>query len=143
MLAVDTNVLVYAHRGDSAWHAPADLVMQELAEGRESWAIAWPCLYEFFAVVTHPRIYQPPAPPGHALEQIAAWLESPTLVLLHEDEGFFDGLRQLLGRAAVQGGAVHDARVAALCLRHGVTARLTADRDSSRVPELKVRNPLV
>jgi hypothetical protein len=43
----------------------------------------------------------------------------------------------------VQGGAVHDARVAALCLRHGVRTLFTADRDFSRFPTLKVKNPLV
>lgn len=142
MVAVDTNILVYAHRADSAWHDAADQLVQELAEGAAAWAIPWPCLYEFFAIVTHPRIYRPPTPVKDALLQIDAWLESPTLVLLHEGDAFWEALRPLLAQSAVQGGAVHDARIAALCLRHGVKTLLSADRDFSRFPALRTKNPL-
>jgi toxin-antitoxin system PIN domain toxin len=142
MVAVDTNILVYAHRADSSWHAAADAVVAELAEGSGTWAIPWPCLYEFYAVVTHPRIYRPPTPPADALIQIGYWLESPSLVLLHEGPDFWDTLRPLLDGAVVEGGAVHDARIAALCLRHGVKTLLSADRDFSRYPQLRTRNPL-
>lgn len=142
MVAVDTNILVYAHRGDSDWHARADQVVQGLAEGTDSWAIPWPCLYEFLAIVTHPKIYQPPTPPKDALIQVSRWLESPTLVLLHEGDGFWETLGPLLERSATKGGAVHDGRIAALCLRHGVSTLLSADRDFSRFPELRTENPL-
>jgi uncharacterized protein len=142
MEAVDTNILVYAHRADSPWHAAADRLVQELAEGSAPWAIPWPCLYECFAIVTHPKIYRPPTPPADALMQIDRWLESPTLVLLHEGDGFWDTLRPLVAQSAVQGGAVHDARVAALCLRHGVKILNSADRDFTRFPSLRTRNPL-
>ena len=66
MVAVDTNILIYAHRADSPWHARADQVIAELAEGSSLWAIPWPCLHEFLAVVTHPRVYDPPTPPADA-----------------------------------------------------------------------------
>ena len=39
MIAVDSNVLVYAHREDSDWHDPAYTCIMELAEGRDPWAI--------------------------------------------------------------------------------------------------------
>jgi toxin-antitoxin system PIN domain toxin len=142
MVAVDTNILVYAHRADSHWHAEADRVVTELAEGSSSWAIPWPCLCEFYAIVTHPRIYSPPTPPPEALTQIAYWLEAPTLVLLSEGDQFWETLHQILARSALQGGAVHDARIAALCIRHGVKPLLSADRDYSRFPALITKNPL-
>ena len=142
MVAVDTNILVYAHRADATWHEQADRVVAELAESRSSWAIPWPCLYEFFAIVTHPKIYRPPTPSRDALIQMEYWLESPTLVLLHEGDGFWETLRPLLAAAALQGARVHDARIAALCLRHGVKTLLSADRDFSRFPELRMENPL-
>ena len=59
MIAVDTNILVYAHRADSEWHDRAALRLRELAEGRAPWAIPWPCIHEFLAIVTHPRIDNP------------------------------------------------------------------------------------
>ena len=59
MIAVDTNVLIYAHHSDAEWHERAATLVRELAEGRSTWGIPWPCLHESLAVVTHPRIYDP------------------------------------------------------------------------------------
>lgn len=143
MIAIDTNLLVYAHREDSRWHDRARLVVTELAEGRAGWAIPWPCLHEFLAIVTHSRIYAPPTPLPKALAQVAAWLESPSLVLLGEQTGYWSRLEALASAARCAGPQVHDARIAALCLFHGVRELLTADRDFSRFPDLAVRNPLV
>ena len=143
MIAVDSNVLVYAHREDSAWHDAAYGCLVELAEGRAPWAIPWPCVHEFLAIATHPRIYAPPTPLEIALGQVQAWLESPGLVLLCETEDYWPQLEGLLRSARVSGPQVHDARVAALCLEHGITELWSADRDFSRFPALKVRNPLV
>ena len=143
MIALDTNLLVYAHRKDSPWHAAAARVVRDLAEGRAAWAIPWPCLYEFLAVVTHPRIYTPATPLERALEQVDAWLESPSLSVLAESPDHWASLRSLLQGARVAGPLVHDARVAALCIAHGVRELWSADRDFGRFPMLAVRNPLV
>jgi toxin-antitoxin system PIN domain toxin len=143
VIAVDTNLLVYAHREDSPWHHAAQDRLTTLAEGRTTWAIPWPCVHEFLAIVTHPRIFNPPTPLSHALEQVSAWLESPSLTLLTEDTEYWRTLKDLLTTAKVVGPQVHDARVAALCLRHGVSALWTADRDFGRFPTLTVSNPLV
>ena len=142
MIAIDTNILIYAHRADSTWHTQASTVVTELAEGVTPWAIPWPCLFEFYAIVTHPKIYKPPTTVAGALLQIRAGLESPTLVLMSEDAGFIDTLEPFLKKSGVQGGAVHDARVAALCLRHRIKTLLSADRDFSRFPQLRTENPL-
>ena len=143
MIAVDTNVLVYAHREDSPWHAAAYGCVAELANGRGGCAIPWPCLHEFLAIVTHPRIYRPPTPLAVALDQVAAWLEAPTLTVLAESEGYWESFRTIAATAQVEGPQVHDARVAALCRHHGVRELWTADRDFSRFAGLRVRNPLV
>ena len=143
MIAVDTNLLVYAHREDSPWHSLAREKVGELAQGPGPWAVPWPCLHEFIAIVTHPRIYEPPTPLDRALDQVEAWLESPSLVLLSEGEGYWGALRELTKASRIAGPAIHDARVAALCLHHGVRELWTADRDFGRFAKLSVRNPLV
>jgi hypothetical protein len=143
MIAVDTNVLVYAHREDSPWHDAAYACLVGLAEGRAAWAIPWACLHEFLAIVTHPRIYAPPTPLETALDQVQAWLESPSLVLISETEDYWPQLQDLIRSGRASGPQVHDARVAALCLRHGINELWTADRDFSRFPAVKVRNPMV
>ena len=143
MIAVDTNLLVYAHREDSPWHDGAAARITELAEDRTPWAIPWPCLHEFVGVVTHPRIYVSPTPLSVAISQVEAWLEAPGLVLLAEVEGYWPELRAALEAGRILGAQVHDARIAALCRLHGVRELWTADRDFGRFSGLRVRNPLV
>ncbi len=143
MIAVDTNVLVYAHREDSPWHETAYKILEQLAESRALWAIPWPCLHEFIAIVTHPRIYNPPTPLMAALDQVDAWSESPTVSLIRESEGYWSQLKNLLEQGRVVGPQVHDARIVAICLLNGVRELWTADRDFSRFPAIATRNPLV
>jgi hypothetical protein len=142
LIAVDTNILVYAHRRDSEWHEPAAACVRELAEGTASWALPWPCLHEFLAIVTHERIFSPPSSVSRAIEQVSAWLESPSVVLLSETSGYWDVLTGLIRRSRVTVPRMHDGRIAALCIHHGVRELLSADRDFSRFGGLRTRNPL-
>jgi hypothetical protein len=143
LIAVDTNLLVYAHRRDSEWHVPAARVLRQLAEGRAGWAIPWPCIHEFLAVVTHPRIYTPPSTVRVALDQARAWLSSPSLVLIAEERDYLPELEKVLVSAKIVGPRVHDARIAALCVQHGVQEIWTADRDFGRFGSIQAHNPLV
>ncbi|MFT4230044.1 MAG: PIN domain-containing protein [Microbacterium sp.] len=142
MIAVDTNLLVYAHREDSPHHASASAVLRDLASGRAPWAIPWPCVHEFLAVVTHPRIYAPPTPASTAMAVVDALAALPNLRLLHESPAHLAELGDLLARGDVTGARVHDARIAAICLAHGVGELWSADRDFSWFPRLRTRNPL-
>jgi predicted nucleic acid-binding protein len=100
-------------------------------------------VHEFIAIVTHPRIFAPPTPLARALEQVDAWMESPSLSLIAEGPGYWTSLRAYLRGGRVSGPRVHDARVAALCAHHGVTELWSADRDFSRFPGVRAHNPLV
>lgn len=142
MIAVDTNVLVYAHRRESRVHEPARATLRELAEGTRPWAIPWPCCYEFFSVVTNRRIWRgAQSTPDQAWSQLRVWMDSPSNRLLAETSDFMGILEGLLLRPRVRGPVVHDARVAAICLAHGIEELLTRDRDFGLFPELKTRNP--
>lgn len=143
MIAVDTNLLVYAHREDAEFHAEALGAIVNLAESGDRWAIPWPCFHEFVAITTHPRIFRPPSPASVALDALGAWLESPGCEMLGEEPGYFDVFRRLVLKGRTAGPVIHDARVAAICYHHGVQALWTADRDFSRFGALKTVNPLV
>ena len=78
-----------------------------------------------------------------AIEQVDAWLESPSIVLLTESDQHWGSLRDLLVAGEIAGPRVHDARVAALCIQHGVPEFWSADRDFSRFAALNVVNPLL
>ncbi|MGA2197967.1 MAG: TA system VapC family ribonuclease toxin [Bryobacteraceae bacterium] len=141
MIAVDTNILVYAHRRDSEWFQPASAAIRGLAEGAVPWFIPWPCVHEFLAIVTNPRIYKPPTPLSAAIRQVEFWMESPSLRLIGELEDYWRQLAATLTAAKVKGGAVHDARVAAICAAHGVRELWTVDRDFSRFTAIRAVNP--
>lgn len=143
MIAIDTNILVYAHRADSDWHQPAAVCVRELAEGSISWGIPWPCIHEFLAIATLPKVYAPPSTMHEALTQVDAWLESPVAILLAETENYWDAAKTQLVSGKIRGPMVHDARIAAICLVHGANELWTADRDLSRFTDLKTYNPLV
>lgn len=143
MIALDTNILIYAHREESEWHEAAFGAVKALAEGKTQWAIPWPCIHEFLAIVTHPKIFAPPTPLATALAQVEAWLESPGLILLSEAAGYWSVLSDTMKIGRIAGPQVHDARIAALCLQHGVYELWSADRDFNRFPALAVKNPLV
>jgi toxin-antitoxin system PIN domain toxin len=142
LIAVDTNVLVYAHRREPREHERAAALLRQLAEGREPWAIPWPCVYEFFSVVTNPRIWQASASsPQQAWDQLEVWFQAPTLRLLGEPDSFPEHLASFALRPRVRGPIIHDARVASLCVTHGVTHLLTRDRDFGLFPELVTKDP--
>ena len=142
MIAVDTNLLVYAHRRESPVGDSAHALMVGLAEGDRAWAIPWPCCYEFLSVVTNRRIWKDAATtPERAWRQFEAWTASPSNRMIGETEDFTGILERFVRRPHVVGGVVHDARIAALCVAHGIEALLTRDRDFSLFPELRTRNP--
>lgn len=142
MIAVDTNILVYAHRSDAPFHDVAERVVRSLAEGMALWAIPWPCIHEFLAKVTHARIFKHPTPLDRAIDQLEDWLRSPSARTLAEPDGYLGILESVLVESRVSGAKIHDARIAALCLAHGVDELWSADRDFSRFTQLRARNPL-
>lgn len=143
MIALDTNILVYSVREDSPLHKPAIACVRQLAEESRLWAIPWPCIHEFLAIVTHPKIYKPPTPLDHAILQVEYWMQSPTLRLPGESAGYWDHLKSMLLCAKAIGPLIHDARVAAICRAAGVREIWTTDRDYSRFRGIPMRNPLV
>ncbi len=143
MIALDTNLLVYAYREDSEFHALAVEHLRPVVEGVSPWALPWPCVHEFIGVVTSGRVYKPASPLSNVLAFFDSLLTSPQLHMLSESPGYFERLRELSLAAKLSGPRIHDARIAALCLHHGASELWSADRDFSAFPQLKVRNPLV
>jgi toxin-antitoxin system PIN domain toxin len=143
VIAVDTNILVYAHRRDSEFFQSAASAVRRLAEGPEHWAIPWPCVHEFLAVVTNPRIFKPPSRIETAIAQVEIWLESPVLKLIGESGAYWRTLAEILRQGKIVGPKVHDARIAAICRSHGIRELWSADRDFSRMRSVKVTNPLL
>lgn len=142
MIAVDTNLLVYAHRQDSTHHEAARTVVSELAARTATWAIPWPVVHEFLAVITHPRIFVPPTPNTEALAAVLALESADNITFISETPHHVSILEGLMRESGVRGAKVHDARIAAICLGNGIKELWTADRDFSWFPDLHTHNPL-
>jgi len=142
MIAIDTNVLVYAHRAESSFHSRAFDCIKHLAEGNKPWAMPVSCLHEFLAIVTNPKVFRPASTYAQALAQVKAWLASPQVNILHSGAQHWQILSDLTHKAKLQGEQFQDARIAALCLENGVSALYSADRDFGHFKALKTINPL-
>jgi len=134
MIAVDTNVLVYAHREELPQHRRARARLVELAESPTRWAIPVFCLGEFLRVVTHPRLFAPPFAIDEACQALGRVLESPSLVVLMPGEHFWSLLARAASESDAGGNLVFDAQIVALCREAGVSTLLTEDRDFGRFP---------
>jgi uncharacterized protein len=100
-------------------------------------------MHEFYAIVTPPKIYNPPSTNDEAIKQISAWIASKSLVVIGETGAHWVTLKSQVIAGKVVGPQIHDTRIAALCLQHDVHELWSADRDFTRYPLLKTRNPLI
>ena len=137
MIAVDTNVLVYAvfpgfqeHRRACAW-------LRHLAEGARPWGVPIFCITEFIRVATHPKVMSVPITTKDAWNTILALIRSPSARVLMPGSGFMQVFGDLLNEGNVKGNLVFDAQIAGLCVEHGVSRLLTEDRDFSRIKSIK------
>lgn len=124
-------------------HAAALQAFSTLSSSASAWAIPWPCIHEFIAIVTGPIFKKNATPLVIALDAVDAWLSHPNCKALNESAEYFGIFSGLSQRAKTVGVAIHDARIAAICLEHGVSELWTSDRDFQSYPDLKTRNPLI
>lgn len=142
MIALDTNIVVYAHRPDLSDHGAATAAIEDLV-ARGTWGLPWPVAHEFVRVVTDGRRFEFPTPLDVALETIVALLGGAGARGLGEGPAHWSRLSEVARAGRASGPLFYDARIAAICLAEGVSELWTADRDFSRFPALLTRNPLV
>ena len=63
--------------------------------------------------------------------------------MLAEGVDYLPKLRKLALSAKITGPKIHDARIDALCLHHGIKELWSADRDFTAFPPLRIKNPLI
>lgn len=142
MIAVDTNILVYAHREELPQHRRARAEIIRLAEGHAPWGIPIFCIGEFVRVATHPRLFDPPYDSSEACDAIERILESPSLRVLCPGTGYLTLFHEAVREANAVGNLVFDAQIVAVCRESGVSTLLTEDRDFARFHGFKTRTLL-
>lgn len=141
MIAVDTNILVYAQRAEAPLHLAALHIMRGLVAGAAPWAVPWPCIGEYLRVVTHHSVYRPVTPTSEALDNLETLLAAPSVQVLAPTGRHQAVLREVLAESGATGDQVFDAQIFALCVQHGVRELLTADRGFRVFRGLKVTDP--
>lgn len=141
--AIDSNILIYAHRNDSPFHVAANKLVSSLVNGNQPWAIPWPCIHEFIGIVTNPRIYKPCSTIDQAFHFVDKLRDSNSVTLIGEGPGYYEKMKVMAVNAKLKGAKIHDCKIAAICENHGIKIIYTADRDFSLFPALRTINPLV
>jgi len=137
VIAVDTNVLIYANRAELPLHATARARLTELAEGSAPWGLPVVAAWGFLRIVTQP-IFDPPTPIGQAIEFVSQLLSSPTVRVLSPGSRHWELLEAVLDDSQVRGGLVTDAVIVALCREYGVGTVLSNDRDFQRFSNIRL-----
>lgn len=143
MLAVDTNVLVYAADADSPFHDACRAWLESQRARPDAWYTTWTVVYEFLRVTTHPRVMRRPWNVGTAWKFIEVLLDSPGLAILVETERHAAVARELVDELPdLAGNIVHNAHTAILLREHGISRICTRDTDFARFPFLEMIDPV-
>lgn len=140
MILPDVNVLVYAYREDAPKHERYRRWLEEVLAGNEAYGLSDLVLAGFLRVVTHPRVFFPPSPITHALGFAEALRHHPNCVHVIPEQRHWEIFTRLCREARVKGNLVPDAYLAALAIESG-SEWMTTDRDYSRFPGLRWRDP--
>ena len=140
MIAVDTNVLVYAHREGFPLHRKARDAVVALAGDGAAWGIPVFCLGELIRIITHPRLFDPPHTSEDACDAMTRLLASPGLRLLGPGPRYWALFDKAIRESGATGNLVFDAQIVAVCRENGVSALLTEDRDYARFPGFPVEH---
>lgn len=142
VLAIDTNLLLYAHVPSFAQHPRALAALERLANSGAAWAVSWPCAHEFGAVIANRDGRADALDAAAAVAILRSWERAPNFRFIDATRRHLAHFSQTLLLSQAGGGQVHGARIVATCLDHDVTELWNADRDDSRFPGLRTRNPL-
>ena len=140
MLLLDVNMLVFAYREDAPDHDRFRRWLESLLSGDSSFGISELVLSGFLRVVTHPRVFDPPSPLGHALEFTEVLRSQPNCIPVTPGPRHWEIFARLCRESEARGNLVPDAYLAALAIESGCEW-VTTDRDFSRFPGLRWKTP--
>ncbi len=142
MIALDTNVLVYAHRSLCPEHAAAVSAIERAVAGGRGWGIALPAISEFWSVVTHPRCLPRPSKASEAGDFIGSLLRSGGGTIWMPGMDFGERLMNTAVALGVAGPRIFDLQIALMAFEGGATELWSHDAAFVSVPGLPVSDPL-
>ena len=142
MIAVDTNLLVYAHRAAVPEHRAARRAIERASADRRGWGISLPSLVEFWSVVTHASSSGGASTGTQARSFVDALVEDGAAAVWVPTAGFWLRLAQLANALSVQGPRIFDLQIALVAFEGGATEIWTHDQRFVAVPGMRVHDPL-
>ena len=142
MIAVDTNILIYAHRSGATLHTRARSAIERAADSDEGWGIPLPAVAEFWAQVTHPQYPDGPSPHPAAARFIRNLVTQGGAIICRPGVGFEDRLLALAEDLGVSGHRVFDLQIALAALDAGAVKLWTHDAHFVKVAGMLVEDPL-
>ena len=141
MILMDVNILVYAHREDTADHAAYRDWVEETINGRGAYGVSELVLSGFIRVVTHPKVFERPTPLAVALDVVQQIRGQPQAVPIRPGARHWAIFEKLLRSIEAKGNRVPDAYLAALAIESGCDW-ITTDKGFLKFPGVRARHPL-
>jgi predicted nucleic acid-binding protein len=141
MIAIDTNLLVYAHRSATPEHEATCAAIEAALNSPGGCGIALPSIAEFFSIVTHPTASGSPSPAKAAVEFLTS-LREAGVEELSAGPAFGPRLVQLAADLRITGARVFDLQIGLSALDCGATQLWTHDRGFVKIPGLVIHDPL-
>jgi toxin-antitoxin system PIN domain toxin len=141
VIVLDANVLLYAYDSDSDKHAKARVWVEEVFSGASPVGLPWQTVSAFMRIVTNPGLAGKRFTLVEVVEIVDQWVKQPNVRLLGPGDNHWSFLRQMIVDGQVRGPLITDAQLAALTVEYGGVLH-TTDRDFSRFPGLRWKNPI-
>ena len=142
MIAIDTNLLVYAHRSQTPEHAAACKAIERAAAAPQGWGTTLTNLLEFWSIVTHASASGRPSTPREAAAFFESLVREGNARLWLPSAGFVQRLTQLAVELKVSGARVFDLAIALTAVEGGAGEIWTHDERFVTMPGLAVKHPL-
>ncbi len=142
MIALDTNILVYAHRAAVPEHKAACAAIRSAGASKKGWGVTLPSVAEFFTVVTHPSASGRPSTAAEVEEFFSALSADGDMGFFYPGPNFERRLIHLAFDLGVSGARIFDLQIGLTALDAGATELWTHDRNFARLPGLKFHDPL-
>lgn len=141
MIVVDANLLIYAANAEAPLHKRAKAWMERTLCGPDTVGLPWIVLLAVIRLTTRPAAFRNPIDLEDALSLVEAWLNEPSVTVVHPGPHHWRILSDLLRAVGAGGNLTSDAHLAAMAIEHGAEL-CSADGDFARFPGLNWRNPL-
>ena len=140
MVLPDVNILIYAHRKDTAQHDAARRWVEAMIRSDRAYGMSELVVSAFIRIVTHPRVFTTPSPLAAALAFADDVMAPPHAVRIAPGPRHWAIFTELCRGSNAKGNLIADAYLAALAIESGCEW-VSTDGDYARFPDLVWTRP--